>query len=424
MEDYKIVLSSDKVLCYGGGQMGAWVGNYLMRLGIPVVGYIDKKRTGKLNNLPIFSIEETREFFDGTIPIIITIADSNIHDVIRNELNIAGFKNIFSYDSINWITVPSDKCYCNSLFHDVLLFTNGFAQCCNWGDNRVFIPELFDRSKSFEESCTNYIRKRKYYLNQAAKGEVPLYCANCPYLEKRDELGDADNSVEFISFAVTASCNLECVYCTAVEPKLRANLFYDAKGYGELFVQLISQLHEKNVIGKNAHISFAGGEISIHPVKEKFFQFAKAHPEYRYSFLSNCVIYDSSISQILQIDEKNFVMCDIDAGTRDTYALIKGHDYFDAVIESIKKYRSYGKVVLKYIIIPYFNTSERDYDGTLELLKQFDIKSMILSWDVQRQYDSYLERRALYDVARLKKMIESHNMNAVIEPTVFDKRQL
>lgn len=404
--------------------MGAWIGRYLVHLGISVAGYIDKRRTGKLENLPIFSIEEASHSFDGRIPIIITIADSSIHGEIQQELNGVGFKNIFSYDCINWITVPSSKSYCSSLFHDVRLFVNGLAQCCNWGDNRVFIPEMFDKSKSFEESCKNYIKKRNYYLSRAVQGEVPLYCKNCPYLEERNEIQDANESIKFISFAATASCNLECVYCTAVEPKLCANHPYDTKGYGLLFMQLITQLRKSNRIGKGAHISFAGGEISIQPVKEKFFQFAEDNPEFYYSFLSNCVVYDPSISKILQRDKENFVVCDVDAGLKETYALIKGHDYFETVIENLKKYRIHGNVVLKYIVIPYFNTGEGDYNGTLELLKKLDIKRLVLSWDVQRKYDAYLERRTLYDIARLRKLIESNGISAVIEPTVFNKRQL
>jgi hypothetical protein len=57
----------------------------------------------------------------------------------------------------------------------------------------------------------------------------------------------------------------------------------------------------------------------------------------------------------------------LDAGTRETFAKIKGLDLFDKVCDNLVRYSSKGPVRLKYIILPGLNDNEADIDGFVAL---------------------------------------------------------
>ena len=60
----------------------------------------------------------------------------------------------------------------------------------------------------------------------------------------------------------------------------------------------------------------------------------------------------------------------IDAGTRETYQKIKGHDFFDKVITNLKKYsESEGDVSLKFIILEGINDNKEEIDGFIKIAK-------------------------------------------------------
>lgn len=412
------------VLLYGAGELGKWTVQHFMQTGINIIAFIDQRKKGKWENLPIYSIQEARQLFRGdNIVVVVCIANQTVFYDVRSTLQESGFKQVYSYDCLDWILVDSEKCYCKELFHYARLFPNGLAQCCNWGENRVFIPELFSEGRSFAESCERYLDKLEYYFDNAKEGRIPLFCANCPYLEKWP-VNETDNKITAISFAASVSCNLRCVYCTAITPANRVRQPYDAKQYGEMFLELLENLEKKQNFTLGATISFAGGEISTQPIKHALYRFAQSHPQFRYEFLTNCVVYDEGISELLAISKENYILCDIDAGCRNSYMLVKGFDYFNCVVRNIRSYVKAGAVLLKYIVIPDYNTSDADYTGTLELLSDFGISSLVLSWDVQRSYDTYSERRALYEIAHFMKMLYDNGINVSLEPTVFSRRQI
>ena len=143
LEDFQ---APHQVLCYGAGTMGIeWASSYL-RMGIHVVGFIDKYKTGTLNvpggELPIYSIREAAQRFGSTLRVIITVSNAKLFGAITADLREAGIEEIFNYDVLNWITVPSEKRYCYDLFHSVVLIAGGLTRCCKYGIQRVFIPEI------------------------------------------------------------------------------------------------------------------------------------------------------------------------------------------------------------------------------------------------------------------------------------------
>lgn len=87
---------------------------------------------------------------------------------------------------------------------------------------------------------------------------------------------------------------------------------------------------------------FGGGELSVLLAKKKLLAFARAHTSYAYTILSNCVVFSEEICEILKLGASNTLMCDLDAGTPETYLLVKGTDAFYDMIDHLKKYTVNG----------------------------------------------------------------------------------
>ena len=126
---------------------------------------------------------------------------------------------------------------------------------------------------------------------------------------------------------------------------------------------------------------------------------------------------------MLSQNSVNEIMCDLDAGTPETYLLMKGFNYFDKVEENLKKYARHGRVVLKYIVMPGFNTAMDDYLGTIRILKELGLTELLLSQDHLHTMDLYTERKSLFEVARFRKLLKEHGINGVLFGDSFSERQ-
>lgn len=425
----KDFMAPHQVLCYGAGLIGQVVLDPYLQAGINVVGFIDKNKRGTvktaLSTSPIYSIDAAVETFGKNIVVIITVGNSRFYPEITADLVAAGIseQNIYDREFSSWMTVPSSKCYCKSLFGHALLLTNALAKCCFWGENRCFHAEMLDPDVPFEQLVKEYTDKTRYYYEKARMGEVPLYCSGCPHLESKPL--ESLPLLDSITFAPSVQCNIKCIYCVAMLETDVSKEAYDAKGYGELFLSMLSYLDRNKLIAPGGRISFAGGEISVSPKKRELLDFAADHPEYRYSFLSNCVVYDEAISDILARDPDNYVMCDLDAGTPETYYLVKGYHYFDRTVANVGKYARSGQVYLKYIVLPGINTGLEDLLGTVEILKKLGITELRLAVDHHHHpSDPYAERQTTLAIVRFMKILEENDIQYSFFEDSFNTKQV
>ena len=116
-------------------------------------------------------------------------------------------------------------------------------------------------------------------------------------------------------------------------------------------------------------------------------------------------------------------MCDLDAGTPESYLLMKGFNFFDKVVENLGRYAQNGRVILKYIVMPGFNTTREDYLGMIKLLKKLGLTELLLSQDHLHTMDLYTERRSIFEVARFKKLLAENGIEGVLFPDSFSIRQ-
>lgn len=417
LEDFQ---EPNRVLCYGAGTVARYAIESYLCAGMNVAGFIDRNKKGTVETsrgaLPIHTIDGALAAFGKDVSIIVTIESRTVYEQVREDLIAAGFSagRIFDHTISSWLTVPSLKCWCRDLFTSVRLAHNSIMKCCMWGENRNFSMEPLERGVPYEQALQNCVDKIEHYYERARAGEVPLYCAGCPFLEDREL--DGFPKVQTVVFAVSAHCNLECSYCyfTGMRNGQMEEFPYSAARYGELFQSMLRYLREKDMLAPNVHINYAGGEISIHPGRKALLSMAE-EPDYECYMFTNCVVYSEEVAQALSGNARNAVMCDLDAGTRESYMLVKGFDYFDQVVENLRKYARRGKVILKYIVLPGMNTSMEDYLGTVRLLKELKLEELILSRDYMLSLDFQEERRVLFEVARLRNVLAENGIRGIID---------
>jgi wyosine [tRNA(Phe)-imidazoG37] synthetase (radical SAM superfamily) len=136
-------------------------------------------------------------------------------------------------------------------------------------------------------------------------------------------------------------------------------------------------LKEKDYINTNTVMELAAGEISVHPMRNRILTAVEDHPCY---FYSNASVYNEKIAEIL-LKGRSRIISSIDAGTRETFAKIKGVDIFDKVCENLTKYAQNGIVELKYILLPGVNDNEHEINSLLTRCKQAKISFVSVSRD-------------------------------------------
>lgn len=105
---------------------------------------------------------------------------------------------------------------------------------------------------------------------------------------------------------------------------------------------------------------------------------------------------------------------------------MKGFNKFDTVRENLIRYSQYGTVKLKYIILPGWNDSPADYEGTVRLLKELGSGEILLTLEfrLSRAGDRMRVRESLYAAARLKVLMEEKGIKVTLPPEQWKKEYI
>lgn len=421
-------MAPNQVLCYGAGEAFNSSAPYILACGINLAGVIDAYKSGSIEldgkNFPIFSIEQAVEQFGEDTRIIITIGDEKIAQQVEQTLVQRGFDGdkIFDFNVWSWLTGPSEKSYCWRLGGCLQFSSDVLGTCCAPCVRPPFFSEWFMGGRPIADSIENFLEKRAYYVAQSKEGRIPLYCKGCSFLSQ-DPKDGRDKIVQF-EIGDHAVCNADCAYCNVAACSLSKKT--PIKTVGERYTAIISAfetLRERDLIDEHAWFIVAGGEITINPYRRQIYEIIRSMPSLKVLFYSNSFIYDQEIADILAQSKDKLLQCDLDAGTPETYIKVKGFNKFDTVKENLKKYSQHGTVILKYIVLPGWNDSDADYEGTIALLKYLGLKELLLSPEqstIGNEPDRLVVRETLFAAARLMALLEDSGMNAVMEPPYIE----
>ncbi len=253
------------------------------------------------------------------------------------------------------------------------------------------------------------INEKKQLRNMIRTGHIPDCCIGCSFL--KEDYWDDEDYFDEILLTHWTKCNAQCIYCPAVKDE---NLL-DSQHYN--IIPILSQLFDKGLISKKAKFSIAGGESTLYPEFEKLLYFLTDSGITNININSSGIRYSAAISDLISRNLAEIVIS-IDSSDAFIYNLIKNVDFFDVVIDNIKRYLKYEqiseeRVIVKFILINSINDSITDVLHWFILCNSLGVKKLALDVDIdwynkmRNDVPEYLKEIILF----AKKIAEINNVH-------------
>lgn len=262
------------------------------------------------------------------------------------------------------ITKKSWSCY--DIHNSIFLGPSEIRACCKrFFDDGKIKGDVVLLKKDF--SIKNILKAKKDLYTSINKGQSEE-CRNCPFLEFK-EWGYIDNlKIEHISFEYHSLCNMRCIYCS--------EKYFGGKRPSYNVPLLIDELINNSCLDECKSIVWGGGEPTI----EKDFTLllektANNFPHIKQRVITNSVIFQEKVYQYIN-EDKVTITTSLDAGTEDTFSLVRNNKKFIEVFSNLKKYslKKPENVTLKYIFMDE-NKSINEIKNFVKLVKEYNLSS-------------------------------------------------
>lgn len=291
---------------------------------------------------------------------------------------------------------------CWELFNSVFLAPDEIRTCCKRffvdGKRRGDVPLV--KTTVVTEGLLNEIVKSKRKLFNAINQGEKTECDGCPYLlfqnwnKERDFL-----KIKKISFEYHTCCNLKCAYCSED--------FNGGKTPDYSVKELLQELIRHGCIESCDSIVWGGGEPTL---DKNFDEMLMTVTEAGFSgiqrVITNAMVYSKAIDDLLS-QNKICVTTSVDAGTEETFKIVRGKTGLAKVLGTLKKYAisNADRVIVKYILTQD-NCSFAELDAFASRVKEYgivDCSFQISSDFKQEAVPSSISVGAVYLYCLLKK---------------------
>lgn len=211
-------------------------------------------------------------------------------------------------------------------------------------------------------------------------------------------------------------CNFKCFYCTI--PSHEKTTAKDAAHYS-LAIEILKEIRERGLLSPYADIALSSGEITVSPYRNMIFDAVKDYP---IAFITNASVYSEFVAQKLRKGDSSIVVS-MDAGTRETFAKIKGVDAWDKTVSNLERYAQTGKVIVKFILLNGINNREREYDGIIALCKHLGLKKLSIAVDLNLNggiFDQSSAPGEAYHIEELVQLIRKIRSAGLMECDLFN----
>ena len=248
-------------------------------------------------------------------------------------------------------------------------------------------------SKNVKKNINAFLKKRTDLIKLVNQKDFKEKCRRCPSLQNIDEKQiKVSEKFKHLEIYHWTNCNCGCFYCSnRKKTKLKIANQRNLKGKIAV-VDYLVELKRRDLIDSDAEIMMVGGEPTI--LKE-FPDLCKFIIEnnLKANILSNGIIYEQSIVDVLKTNNNSFFMVSIDSGTRATYQKIKRVDKFDEVIKNMARYveetkEASNKIAIKYIILENINDNKEEIDKWIEVCSSIGITNFFVSIEFCHSKDS------------------------------------
>jgi wyosine [tRNA(Phe)-imidazoG37] synthetase (radical SAM superfamily) len=323
---------------------------------------------GDYTNYDILPLNEAEKRYPDCL-LYVTVARANIHKVTEYLLE----KGI-SRDRIKYAVPVEWRKGCTNIGR-VMMFMGDELWVCNNKVRREGLIVKSDEPAVSPDSLINRFNSAKKLIENRiedwSQGRITscesCYCLQYDFWEKAIP---KTTSLIICSVQNKDYCNFKCTYCEQY-PKPEPT---DSQAR---FDEIMTLLEHINSVVPRAAVEFANGEPAITfsaGQTEHILGFMREN-KMRFLFTSNASVYSETIASAMKRGRVN-IISSLDAGTKETFARIKGVDCFDTVAGNLERYTAAGKnkVTLKYILIKGVNDNLRDITGFLDLAVKLKTK--------------------------------------------------
>jgi len=407
------------LILYGAGVKLKYV-YFELKFCYNIVCIVDKdmNKQGKEFEMPdgarlfILSLDEALERFTYA-KIWITPEVPVKYEIIAELLKS---HSIDSDQILNYVNVSFRKS-CSFVENEILFIEDKFQVCCINKDSPSMV---YNPNKSDEELLEDFEKFKDEIINSISTGNKHPICKNCQHVKETYYSRDKRITQVSLGSIPGTICQFNCRYCYSIK---KFNI-YSGRDNIKRLLTFITFLKNKNYFDKETKMILLNGEISLSPFKKDIFETVEG---YKLVIATNGEFYSEEIEAALRTG-KSTVNISIDAGTADTFRVVKGRDCFYDVVENIHKYSKlaqYGQLQLKYIILPGINDNHDDAKGFVRLA--YDVQAEIVvsrnAIDVKsfdENIDSCLETvETIITEARKNKLIVFNQLNDFSPPSKY-----
>lgn len=297
---------------------------------------------------------------------------------------------------------------CEDLQESLFLGPDEIRTCCKrfFHEDELRGDVVLLKTSGVEQPTANLILEAKNKLIENINKGVKTDCSGCPWLRK-DSWDRLDKLViNHISFETHSVCNLKCTYCS--------DKYYGGQKPNYSVKGLIEELIDGGALTDCDSVVWGGGE----PLMDKAFvdlfqEFTRRINPRHNNIFSNAIIFDQKIAEQLATGNCTMVTS-IDAGTSETYNIIRGEKHFYTALRNLEKYAEFGasNLTLKYILTDGNHSSQEVKSFCSEIDKRPILKgaSFQISSDFKHDSLGFDEVRSILNMFQGLRLIGVRNV--------------
>ena len=183
--------------------------------------------------------------------------------------------------------------------------------------------------------------------------------------------------VGFVVTGTSLRCNSSCIYCYS---RSNSDGSYDT-------TPLIQEFHENGLLHEECFFDWGGGEPTLNPTFEKTADYI-AGKGYAQRINTNAIIFSEQTFRVLKAGIGT-VRVSVDAGTKECFKKVKGHDNYEAVWKNIARYcETSDNVFVKYNIFN-MNSDCEELDAFLDQCRDACVKNIA----IDAEHSSYMSSK-------------------------------
>jgi MoaA/NifB/PqqE/SkfB family radical SAM enzyme len=270
---------------------------------------------------------------------------------------------------------PGDEYYSCEWVEGGIAFNRRSLHTCLVVHHGTGLPLISDyQGGAFPLEKVLAVRQR---IREANRNGGHPECKGCAHLKKR-AWPRPTHAIHIVGIAHYSYCNIQCSYCF-LQTQDPASF---AAGYRPYpLLPVLRGLIADGQLAPDAIIDWGGGEPTAYKEFDELLELLLAHGTFHYLHTNGTRLPEAI--RRTSAPQRVHVICSVDAGTPQTYRLIKKRDYLERVWANLGEYVRLGvRVTLKYIV-----KAENCADAELEAFLERAVASGAPELIVDIDYD-------------------------------------